>query len=91
MSTKEITAKVKKIKALQLKADELSSEIESLKDEIKAEMTVQGVEELTAGVFKVSYKDVTSNRFDTNAFKKLHEDIYKLFIKATTSKRFTIS
>lgn len=91
MSTKEITAKVKRIKALQLKADELNSEIESLKDEVKAEMTAQGVDELTAGVFKVSYKDVTSARFDTTGFKKLHEDIYKMFVNITTSKRFTIS
>ena len=36
MSTKEINAKVKRIKALQLKADELNAEIESLKDEVKA-------------------------------------------------------
>ena len=91
MSTKEITAKVKRIKALQLKADELTAEIESLKDEVKAEMTAQGVDELTAGVFKVSYKDVTTNRFDTTRFKKLHEDIYKMFVNVTTSKLFTIS
>ena len=91
MSTKEITAKVKRIKALQLKADELNAEIESLKDEVKAEMTAQGVDELTAGVFKVSYKDVTSSRVDTTRFKKLHEDIYKMFVNVTTSKRFTIS
>lgn len=91
MSTKEITAKVKKIKALQLKADEINAEMEALKDEVKAEMTAQGVNELTAGVFKVSYKAVTSSRFDTASFKKLHEDIYKLFAKATTSMRFTIT
>lgn len=91
MSTKEINAKVKRIKALQLKADELNAEIESLKDEVKAEMTAQGVTEMTAGVFKVTYKTVTTNRFDTTGFKKLHEDIYQLFVKATVSKRFTIS
>ncbi len=91
MSTQEITAKVKKIKSLQLKADELNKQIESLKDEVKAEMTAQGVDEMVVGVFKVSYKDVTNNRFDTTAFKKIHEDIYKMFVKATTSKRFLIS
>lgn len=91
MSKKELTSKVKKIKALQLKADELNAEIESLKDEVKAEMTAQGVEEMVVDVFKVRYTSVTTNRFDSTAFKKLHEDIYKMFLKATTSMRFTIS
>ncbi len=77
MSTREITAKVKKIKELQIKADELSAQIESLKDEVKAEMTSQGVEELTAGAFKVSYKPVNQTRFDTAKFKSLHADIYE--------------
>ena len=36
MSEREINAKVKKIKALQLKADELNAEIERLKDDVKA-------------------------------------------------------
>lgn len=90
MSKQEITAKVKKIKALQLKADELDAEIESLKDEVKAEMTAQNVDEMIVDVFKVSYKDVTTNRFDTTAFKKTHEDLYNQYTKPSTYKRFLI-
>lgn len=91
MSTKELASKVKKIKELQIKADELTAEIDSLKDEIKAEMTAQGVEEMVVSCFKVSYKDVTSNRFDTTAFQQTHAALYNQYCKPRTYKRFTVN
>ena len=91
MSTNEITAKVRKIKRLQAKADDLNAEIKAIQDEIKAEMLAQDTEELRAGDYKIRYAAVTSNRFDTTAFKKLHAKMYEKFIKTTTSRRFTIA
>ena len=79
MSANEITAKVRKIKRLQAKADELNAEIKAIQDEIKAEMLAQDTEELRAGDYKIRYAAVTSNRFDTAAFKKLHAKMYLVF------------
>lgn len=47
MSTSELTGKVENIKTLQTMIDELTAEMEAVKDEVKAEMTAQGVDELT--------------------------------------------
>lgn len=91
MSVNEITSKVEHIKTLQTMIDELSAELESVKDEVKAEMTAQGVEEMTVSCFKIRYKEVTSNRFDSTAFKKTHADLYEQYCKQTTSKRFSIA
>lgn len=90
MSTNEITAKVRRMKRLQSKADELNAEIKAIQDEIKAEMLTQGADEMKAGEFRIRYSAVTSNRFDTAAFKKLYGALYQQFTKTTTSRRFLV-
>ena len=70
MSKTEMTSKVRELKELKAMADELAAEITAIEDTIKADMTAQGVEEMTVDVYKVRYKTVKSSRFDTTAFKK---------------------
>lgn len=91
MSTNELTSKIENIKTLQIMIDELTAELETTKDEIKAEMTARNTEEMTVSCYKVRYTTVTSNRFDSTAFKKTHADLYEQYTKQTTSKRFTIA
>lgn len=91
MSTNELTAKVRKLKRLQLKAEELNDEIKAVQDELKAIMTAQNLEEMKAGTFKIRFIPVTSNLFDTAAFKKTHLDLYNQYIKQTTSRRFSVA
>ena len=91
MSIQEIIEKATQIKELKLMAEELAAEISSLEDEIKADMNAKELEEMTAGAFKIRYKTVTSNRFDSTAFKKDHADVYAMDTKQTTSKRFTVA
>lgn len=91
MSTIELTTKVETIKTLQVMIDELTAEMESAKDELKAEMTARGVEEMTVSCFKLRYKEVKSSRFDSTAFKKTHADLYAQYSKETVSKRFSIA
>ena len=91
MSTVELTSKIESIKTLQAMIDELTAEMESVKDEVKREMETQGVQEMTVSCFKVRYKAVTSSRFDSTAFKKTHADLYEQYTKQTTSKRFSIA
>lgn len=91
MSTNELTAKVRKLKRLQAKAEELKGEITAIQDEIKAEMTTKDLQEMKAGVFKIRFVEVTSNRFDTTAFKKTHLDLYNQYVKQTTIRRFSVA
>lgn len=91
MSTNELTSKVRELKELKAMAEELSAEISAIEDTIKAEMTAKGIEEMTVDVFKIRWTKVSSNRFDTTAFKKTHADLYSQYIKATETRRFTIA
>lgn len=91
MSTNELNAKAKKLKALKAKEAEIAEQITAIEDEIKAEMTERGVEELSVGVLKIRWTKVVSNRLDTAALKKAVPDIVALFTKPTESRRFTIA
>lgn len=91
MTAQEMIKTIREIKELELMASELNAEIEALKDTVKAEMTAQDTDTMTVDCFKVSYKAVTSSRFDTKTFKAQHSDLYTAYTKSTTSKRFTIN
>lgn len=90
MNTEELIKRCQELKELKLMAEELQAEIDSIKDKIKAEMTAQNVTKLHAGMFKIRFVDVTTNRFDTTAFKETYKDLYKQFLKQTISKRFDV-
>lgn len=91
MSTKEMTAKVRELKELKAMAEELATEITAIEDEIKAEMTARDTDELTVDVYKIRWTKVTSNRFDSTAFKKAMPDLYGQFTKTSESRRFTVA
>lgn len=91
MSQNEITAKIMQIKELAQLIEEATAEADSLKDEIKAHMEAQSLEELSAGVFTVRYKVVKSSRFDGAEFRKTHADLYKQYSRETETRRFTIA
>lgn len=91
MSTKNINDKIKDLRELQRMADEIDAEIESIKDLLKAEMITRNTDEIITNEYKLRYKEVTSSRFDSTAFKIKHTDLYNEFVKVTTSKRFTIA
>lgn len=91
MSANELTSKVRELKELKAMADELATEITAIEDEIKAEMTARNTEEMTVDVFKIRWTRVTSNRFDSKAFKATHADLYAQYTKQTESRRFSIA
>lgn len=71
--------------------EEAKAQVESLKDEIKAEMLSRNTEEMTAGRYICRWTSVLSNRFDTTTFKKEHAEMYKQYTKQTSSRRFSIA
>lgn len=91
MSSIEIVSKIEALKEWEALAAEAAAEIEALKDCIKREMDVRGVEEIEAGQYIARYTTVLSNRFDTTTFKKEHGEMYKQYTKQSTSRRFSIS
>ena len=91
MTKKELIEKIEMMNEWENMIAEAQAEVESIKDLIKAEMTDRELDELEAGSYIVRYKTVATSRFDSTAFKKTYEDLYKAFLKQTTSRRFSIS
>lgn len=91
MSTMDLLTKVRSLKELEALISEAQAELESIKDELKAEMINRSTEELDVDVFKIRYKTVKSSRFDTTAFKSTHKELYDQYVKQTESRRFTVA
>lgn len=91
MSINELETKIAKMQEWEALAEEAKAEAEALRDEIKAEMLTRDAEEVTAGRFIIRWTTVLSNRFDTTTFKKEHGEMYKLYTKQTTSRRFSVA
>ena len=91
MSKSELIAKIELLNEYEEMLEELKSETESIRDEIKAEMMEQNTEEMTVGKYIVRWTSILSNRFDSTAFKKVMPEVYKAYTKQIASRRFTIS
>jgi len=91
MSTIELKTIIDMLKEWEAIAAEANAEVEALKDRIKDEMNRRGVEEIEAGQHIARFTTVLSNRFDTTAFKREHGEMYKMYTKQTTSRRFSIA
>ena len=79
------------LKAIEAQINELQAEADSINDLIKAELTSEGIDEIYVGDYKVVYRPVISNRFDSTTFKKTYGELYKQFTKQTSYKRLTIN
>ena len=79
MSRNELIAKIEALNEWEAMMEEAKTEADAIRSSIKAEMEERGVEELQAG------------SFDSAAFKRVHDDLYKAFTKQVASRRFSIS
>ena len=91
MSRNELITKIEQLKEWEAILTEAQAEVEALRDIIKNEMLEQGTEELEAGAYIVRWTSVLTNRFDTTAFKRAHNELYMQFTKQIASKRFSIA
>ena len=91
MSINEMEIKVKELRELKRKADELQAQIDGIQDTIKAEMTDRCTDTLTGSDWKITWKPVTSNRLDSTALKKELPDIAARFMKQSTARRFVLA
>ena len=88
---KETEEKIARMLEWEALSEEAATEADALRDELKAEMLAQDTEELIAGRFIVRWTPILSNRFDSAAFKKEHNDLYQQYSKQVSSKRFTVA
>jgi len=71
----------------------LIEELEAMNDSIKADiLAIMGDREtVTEGAAKATNKTVSSSRFDSSSFKKVHPDLFTEYSTPTTYKRFTVA
>lgn len=89
MSINEIRSKAEELKELKAMREELDAEIAAIEEEIKQEMGDK--ETLIAGAFKITWKAITTSRFDSTAFKKANPELAAQYTKTTTTRRFCIN
>lgn len=83
--------KVQEYKRLQNLVDELTKQMDTIKEALINELEQQQLQELDIDIFKVKYIEVVANRFDTSSFKKQYEKLYNEYLKESRYKRFTIA
>ena len=91
MSEQNLKEAIRNYKELQRLAEELEQEMETVKDTIKAELSRQGVDELTAGEYKVRWMAVQSSRLDTSALRKAAPELCEKFTRSVETKRFCVA
>ncbi len=83
MSMNDLISKIEALNEWETLMNEAKAEAKALRDSIKAEMLERNTGELTAGAYIIRWTTVLTQRFDSTAFKKAHEDLYKDFTKQT--------
>ncbi len=84
-----IISKVQDLMDLNNMIEELQTEAEAIKDEIKAYMGDE--ETMMAGTWKVTYKETVSRRMDTAALKKILGDALEDYYKTVVTRPFKVS
>lgn len=87
----ELTSTIARIRELEEQQAAISAELDDLKGQVKDFMKANGVKSVNAGMYKVTYSEYVSNRFDSTKFKAEHPDAYAEYLKATPATRLTIS
>lgn len=88
MNINAITAELAQYIRMQ---EEAAAMVESLKDQLKAQMQAAGVDTLAGDEHKATYKAVTSCRVDTTALKKDLPEIAARYTKTAETRRFTFA
>ena len=90
MSINELEAKVKELLEIRAQIEELEAEKTALEDILKMAMADAGRDEMKAGCYSLSWKTITSRRFDSSAFKKDHADLAEQYTRETRTCRFLV-
>ena len=91
MTEKMIENRVKKLQELEAQIKALEAAADAVREEIKADMSVRGLDELKTRHFVIRWKEVVSSRIDSKALKAELPAVYVRFCKATTCRRFVVA
>lgn len=91
MTNKQMDNRVKKLKVIEEQQKKLEEQAEQIKAELKAELEASGESEHNTGSFIIRWAEIVSNRLDSKALKEALPEVFKMYSKASTCRRFTIA
>ena len=89
MSTAEIESKCRELRALLALIAEAEAEAEAVRDALKRAMGDET--ELRAGIYRITWKPVTSVKLDTKALRAALPDVAARFSRESTVRRFCVA
>lgn len=88
----QLEIKIEELNEIEKMMEELKAEADAIKDELKSEMSIRGLDQMEVGQYIIRWTSVLSSRFDTKRFKEEYgENIYKQYTKEVSSMRFSIA
>lgn len=90
MTERMINNRAKKLIELKEQIKELEAAQKALEDEIKAEFA-EDQEEIKTEKYLIRWTKYTTPRLDSTKLKKELPDIYKLYTKITSGRRFSVA
>lgn len=82
--------RIHKLQELKIMVSALEGKINELEEEVKAYMIEKGADALEGDTYRVSWKAVTTNRFDCKYFRACFPEVYANFSKPQTIRRFVL-
>lgn len=64
---------------------------DAVEGEIKSELEAREIEEITVGVFKVTYRNYTRKVFDRQKFLEQWPDLYAHYVKEQSYRALTVA
>lgn len=89
LSDRQIDNRIARIEELKAQEKALKEQREALEEEIQK--TMGETEHIQTEKYKVNYTKVTSNRFDSKAFKADHKRLYAKYTYEQNTRRFSFS
>ena len=90
MTKVEMARTLRRIRKVQNDIDAFKRELDELKDTVKAEMVAIGEHKIEAGGCIATYRETTSNRFNSSALKAEDKATYDKYVVASTTARLTV-
>lgn len=90
MTGSELKAALKRLKKARARMDEAKAEYDAVQEALKAHMVAEGLEELEAYGFQLSYKTVVSSKLDVKAIKKEMPELCARYSRVSSALRFTV-
>lgn len=88
----ELQELVNDLRSLRRLLSETEREIELIQEALKAHMEEAQTDELTGSDYSITWKEITSRRFDKGAMiRTFGQDCYDSFCRTTKSRRFVLS